>query len=449
VENHHEAFVSREDFQRVQELLGSQGFAKRPLVGKGNAVLQGMLRRAICNKHLHTHYDGRDGVARTAKYRCRRNANNGKNGHKFVLPARLFDPKVAAEVLAALTPIEIDSALEVLDEEDKSQNAAQRMRRHQLQRAEDAVEEAHEAYRQARNADPIVKVDLEARYAAALQARDRLKAETTITAAPYTPLTQDERGELVGLIGDIQGIWSAPTTTPEDRKRILRAVISEILVHNVTSDAAELEIVWIGGFRQSLRVLLPSGVEAYIRDLTLQGKSIARIAEELNAAGVLTASGRPITTNFVAQKQGHQGLRLKNDRLLAKQIVSRAIMDKTPRPDIISQLQAQVPRLGPWDAQRLSDYISDLQQRPSAQIERLPDVLPAEQEKQKVLAITEEALSAGKTWKEVARSLNDAGYKPPRAKAFTPVQIRLLYLRARGLKSLRLTERSQPLDKPA
>jgi DNA invertase Pin-like site-specific DNA recombinase len=449
VENHHHAFVSREDFQRVQDLLRSQRLATRPLVGKGNALLQGMLRCAICKKSLHTHYDGRDGVARTATYRCRRSGSNGKNGHIVALPARLFDPKVAAELLAALTPIEIDSALEVLDGEAKRHGAALRMRRHQLQRADDAVEEAHEAYREARNADPIVKVDLEARYSAALQERDRLKAETTITAAPYAPITQEERGELIRLIDDIQGIWSAPTTTPEDRKRILRAVISEILVHDVTSDAAELEIVWIGGFRQPLRVLLPSGVEARIRDLTLQGKRTARIAEELNAAGVLTASGRPITTNLVAQKQGRQGLRLKNDRLLAKQIVSRGIMDKTPRPDIISQLQAQVPRLGPWDAQRLSEYIRDLQRRPSAAIERLPDVLPAEQEKEKVLAITERALTAGKDWKEIAQLLNDAGHKPPRGMAFTPVQIRLLYLRARGLKSFRLPARSQLKDMPA
>src|SRR5205814_10733575 len=104
------------------------------------------------------------------------------------------------------------------------------------------------------------------------------------------------------------------------------------------------------------------------------------IVEELNAAGAVTGTGRPVSANVVHQKQGRQGLRLKHERLLARQIIREALAAKTPRPEIIRRLQVQAPRLGPWDPQRLSEAIRQLR-RGVGGIEPLP-TLPAEEEKQ-------------------------------------------------------------------
>jgi hypothetical protein len=117
------------------------------------------------------------------------------------------------------------------------------------------------------------------------------------------------------------------------------------------------------------------------------------------------------------------------------------LIENLPRPEILRQLEAEAPRLGPWTPQRLSDYIRLLRGRRISGIEPLPAVLPAEEQKQRTLALTEQALSGGKTWKAIAILLNEAGLRPPRGTAFTPVQVRLLYLRAHGLNSFRLPER--------
>jgi hypothetical protein len=61
-------------------------------------------------------------------------------------------------------------------------------------------------------------------------------------------------------------------------------------------------------------------------------------------------------------------------------------------------------------------------------------------------ALTEQALGAGKAWKEISVLLNEAGVRPPRGKLFTPVQIRLLYLREHRLKSFRLAGRPGPKE---
>jgi hypothetical protein len=107
------------------------------------------------------------------------------------------------------------------------------------------------------------------------------------------------------------------------------------------------------------------------------------------------------------------------------------------------------PRLGPWTAQRLSDFIRELRRRRSPGLEPLPAILPAQEEKQRVLALMEEALGTGKTWKAIAVLLNESGLRPPRGVAFTPVQARLLYMRAHGLDSFKLSAKSDSKERGA
>lgn len=89
----------------------------------------------------------------------------------------------------------------------------------------------------------------------------------------------------------------------------------------------------------------------------------------------------------------------------------------------------------------MSDAIRQLR-RGVPEIETLPSVLPAERDKQRVLDLVNEGLAAEKNWKAIAVALNESGLRPPRGTAFTPVQIRLLYLRARGLRSFKLAPRA-------
>lgn len=68
----HEPYVSREAWQRIQEMLASRRPTLRPLTGRGPGLLQGLLRCGVdgCERWMKTHYWGRDGIARTATYCC-------------------------------------------------------------------------------------------------------------------------------------------------------------------------------------------------------------------------------------------------------------------------------------------------------------------------------------------------------------------------------------------
>jgi DNA invertase Pin-like site-specific DNA recombinase len=442
--DHHEAYLPRETWQRIQDMLASRGPKLRPLVGKGNALLQGLLRCGVdgCDRRLKTQYWGRDGIARTATYRCFRQNGWGDATHKVTVPARYVDHAVIAQVLAALTAIDADTARAVIE---RSQLEHANLERAQRRRLLDADEDVQRLFQLLKSAPPDLqsaRVDLWTKYNAAVQQQLDLKTQLATETVPPLSMTTADIGELITLTGNIRTLWEAPQRTNAERKQLLQTLLAEVIVHRVDREGADLELVWKGGLRQPLRAYRAGGVEALVADRTREGKNNQAIADELNAAGAVTASGRSISPQLVAQKQGRRGLRLKDERHCARQLIRQGLRENRPRPEILGQLRAEAPRLGPWTPQRLSDYICRLRRDDASGPTPLPAVLPADQEKQRVLALTEQALGAGQTWKAIAVSLSEAGLRPPRGQAFTPVQLRLLYMRAHGLTSLKLAERS-------
>jgi len=434
--DHHEVYVSREQWQRIQEMLASRRPELRPLIGKGHALLQGLLRCAACDRWMNPQYWGRDGIARTATYTCVRQDGWGEITHKVTIPARYIDHAVVEHVLAALTAIDDETARTIIERHQSEWTALERAHRRRLLDADEEVDQLYTLLKNLPANLHAAHIGLMTKYDAAVQRQLELKSQLAKQTMPV-PLTSADVDDLTRLTGNVRQLWQAPQRTYEEQKQLLRAVIAEVNVHHADREGADVEIVWIGGLRERLPVRRPRGVEAVVAKRTRDGETTSAIADELNRAGTVTASGYPVSSHLVARKQGARGLRLKDERRLARQIIRQGLLERRPRPEILRDLQAQAPRLGPWEPQRLSDFIHQLR-RGVAGIEPLPPVLPVEQDKQHVLDLIDTALAARGTWTSMAIALNEAGLKPPRGEMFTPVQLRLLYMRAHGLRSFKL-----------
>jgi len=59
---------------------------------------------------------------------------------------------------------------------------------------------------------------------------------------------------LIQLTRNVRHLWQAPQRTNEERKRLLQAVVSEVILQRADRETADLEIVWKGGLRQVLTV---------------------------------------------------------------------------------------------------------------------------------------------------------------------------------------------------
>ena len=80
-------------------------------------------------------------------------------------------------------------------------------------------------------------------------------------------LSREERERLLALGADLAMVWDAPTTTPRDRKELLRALIEEVIL-SVDRDksAAHLTLRWKGGALTDIVVPLPrSNLQPSIR----------------------------------------------------------------------------------------------------------------------------------------------------------------------------------------
>ena len=111
------------------------------------------------------------------------------------------------------------------------------------------------------------------------------------------------------LAEDLAAIWQAETTTPADRKQLLRLAIEAVQLDGVNRPGQiEIQIRWRSGVVTRLDVKraqpgdgslkTPEQAVARIHELAAN-MSYAQIADELNRAGWRTAFGRPFSSQHV------------------------------------------------------------------------------------------------------------------------------------------------------
>src|SRR5262249_28128921 len=113
---HHVPHVSEAAWRETQEMLACRRpkMKVQPLIGKGSALLQGLIRCSDCERPMKARYWGRDGVARTARYACLQTNQDREPIHNVRFPAVLVDAAVAHHVLDRVAQIDIETARRVI-----------------------------------------------------------------------------------------------------------------------------------------------------------------------------------------------------------------------------------------------------------------------------------------------------------------------------------------------
>jgi excisionase family DNA binding protein len=201
-----------------------------------------------------------------------------------------------------------DAALQAIA--DRERAGIERLRQTGLA-LEQARYEAARAHRHYDAVDPenrLVAGDLERRWNERLAEVARLEDSVRMARDERPPaLTEAERAEILTLGTDLERLWNHPAASAATRKRILRAVLEEIIV---TAEPGHLRVKlhWKGGDHTSLEVAknragqhrwkTSATTEQLIRDLArlLPDGSIASL---LNRLGTRTARGHTWTQQRV------------------------------------------------------------------------------------------------------------------------------------------------------
>ena len=316
--DHHEAYVSRERFERIQHQIESN---RRSAAGpgaprEGRALLQGLILCGQCGRRMRLLYSNRGGQLR---YCCagRRNQTGLPLCQNF--GGRRLERAVEELVLEALQPVGMEAMIEAAAGHAR---ACDGERVHWQQRVERARYEAELARRQYDAIDPanrLVGRELERRFEKALQELEETqsKAKAKIDALDR-PLTAEEQQTLSGYAGDLSRLWHASTTRMQERKRIVRCLIETVVV-TAPREAPNMkaEIHWAGGEVTAVEVARgKTGVHRYVADPELveliRGLaaefSDAQTACILNRKGLRTAKGLAFTAYRVSNMRHVHGI---------------------------------------------------------------------------------------------------------------------------------------------
>ena len=161
---------------------------------------------------------------------------------------------VGAEVVRLMKPFGVAAALGAI--EQRTSEAAEKRRQVELALKQERFEAAH-ARRQYDAVDPdnrLVASELERRWNDKLIEARRLEDELEAFDTQLQPaLGEQERENLMRLGADLEIAWSHPAATVATRKRIVRAILHEIVVR-VENDRIEMVLHWQGGDHTPLQV---------------------------------------------------------------------------------------------------------------------------------------------------------------------------------------------------
>jgi hypothetical protein len=217
------------------------------------------------------------------------------------------DNAVAERLLEALNPEEMALALAAAEEVADRRNRRSRAAELALERARYEAERAERAFHACEPDNRLVARNLESRWEARLIALAEAEKAITKTQAATPPLPS--RAELEALTGDVISLWHAPSTSPRDRKRLMRTLIADVsLLPETDMVKARIGIRWHTGASDEIVVARyqkvkqwghtdPAAVEM-VRNLA--HLSNRELAERLDQAGHSTGAGRTFRCREVA-----------------------------------------------------------------------------------------------------------------------------------------------------
>jgi Recombinase/Recombinase zinc beta ribbon domain len=252
IEEHHPGYISFERYLANQERLranwrpprGEGGGAAR----EGRALLQGLIRCGRCGRRMQVGYSGKTLVP---NYSCVR--GNQLYGTKRCqsVGGRRIERVVLDAVFDALQPAGIEATLRAIELGSSDHQARVRSAELELERAQIHAERARRQFDACEPENRLVARTLEREWEQRLTAvRAAERGLTEVATKRPDPLTEHEIAWCRRAGADLRKVFDAPTTSDRERKQLLRAILTDVVVtvdRESEQHMADLRVVWEGG----------------------------------------------------------------------------------------------------------------------------------------------------------------------------------------------------------
>ena len=318
IPDHHPGFIDWRTYEANQDRIANN---TRPgphkaggAVREGGALLQGLAACGHCGRRLHTHYRGRSSAP---GYHCAgKTLVEGRGEYCLNIGGIQIDEAVARAFIAALEPAKIAATVAAAERLEADRETSLKQWRLSVERVSFEASRAERRYRAVDPDNRLVARGLEREWEERLSALEAAKAKLSRRqeARPQA-LSSDERNHLLTLGADLAHVWRAATTTPRDRKELLRTLLEEVIVKvDRDKSAARLTLRWKGGALNEIDLALPRSRPAAIRtneDTIALVRRLAALYPDAVIAGILnrqqrtTAYGHRFEASHVGNLRRH------------------------------------------------------------------------------------------------------------------------------------------------
>lgn len=321
--DHHPAYLEWDEFldngRKLQDNSNKTQGATRSAPREGTCLLQGLVLCGRCGRRMTVRYSGADDGA--GSYVCAGPAyRTGENRGCWSVRAARIDELVAALFLEVVQPAGVELGLAVARRAEQEADDLDKQWRLRLEQVEYQASLAERRYKQV---DPDNRVvartlerdweerlrDVEARQIEYAEARRRARVD----------LGDADRKQILALSLDLPQVWKSATTTPAQRKTLIRLVIRQVALAtvDVPAGSVRIQVCWETGavterfvaHRGPAWCATPDRARERIRELCEEGDDDSAIARKLDEAGFRTGRGRAWDRAAVARVRVELGLR--------------------------------------------------------------------------------------------------------------------------------------------
>ncbi len=306
----HPGYITWEQFlhnqQRLDDNRTFRPDERRGAVREGTALLQGIVLCGQCGRRMRVRYVA-DGTI--PSYECTEVHVRHAGPTCQIIRGDGVDAAVADALLEAMQPAQLEVSLATLEQLEAQARQIERQWQLRLERAQYEADLARRRFLAVDPENRLVARSLERDWNDKLATVAALEREyATLPRLTERLVSPAERQRILALAQDVPTVWHAPTTTPAERKQLLRFLVKDV---TLTKDATTIYIAirWQTDACTTREIPRPQRscdrrrtnpvVVARIRDLT-PSHTDSQIAEVLNADGFTPGLGGAFTKAKVA-----------------------------------------------------------------------------------------------------------------------------------------------------